>query len=286
MRPSRQTTLSRPAVLDGVGLHTGAACSVALTPAPENFGIRFEVADGAEIAAGAGNVFDTKLGTSIRDGQGRAVRTIEHLMAAAAISGVDNLRVKIAGEELPILDGSAAPFVAAISGAGVVLLDAPQRAFKVISTVEFSDGASWIRATPDKGRIVSATIEFDDAAIGRQSASIDLGDATARRRLAGARTFCRLADVNAMRAMGLSLGGSLENAIVVDGARVLNGEGLRDEEEFALHKVLDLVGDLALAGAPIYGRIEAFRPGHDINVRFLKLLLKGGRLAEIRDQNG
>lgn len=285
MRPSRQTTLSRPTVLNGVGLHTGKPCSITLAPAPENYGIRFEGGDGAEIVADARNVFDTKLGTSIRNAQGRTVRTIEHLMAAASISGIDNMRIKIEGEELPILDGSAAPFVAAMNDAGVATLDAWRRALKVISPFEVSDGARWIRATPFEGRLVSATIEFDDAAIGRQSASIDLGDASARRRLADARTFCRLADVNAMRAMGLSLGGSLENAIVVDGARVLNGEGLRDEEEFALHKVLDLVGDLALAGAPIFGRIEALRPGHDLNVRFLRGLLSDGCAAEISGQN-
>lgn len=285
MRPTRQTTLARPTVLDGVGLHTGKACSVTLAPAPEHYGIRFECADGAEIVADAEHVFDTKLGTSIRNRHGRIVRTIEHLMAAASISGVDNLRIKIEGEELPILDGSAAPFVAAMGDAGVAMQDAWRRAFEIMAPHEISDGPRWIRATPFEGRSVSAMIEFDDAAIGRQSASIDLGDASARRRLAGARTFCRLADVNAMRAMGLSLGGSLENAIVVDGARVLNGEGLRDEEEFALHKVLDLVGDLALAGAPIFGRIEASRPGHDINVRFVASLPTSGCVAEISGQN-
>lgn len=281
MRASNQKTLAGPVALGGIGLHTGSPCAVRMEPAPENSGVLF-LSGSDEIAARVENVFDTKLGTSIRNLNGRVVRTVEHLMAAVSISGLDNVHVRIDGDELPVLDGSAAPFVEAIAGAGLAEQKEPRRVLRVDKSFEIVDGDRWIRASPHHGRLIDVSIRFEDEAIGSQRASADLSDAAAQRRLARARTFCRLADVDAMRSIGLSLGGSLDNAVVVDGDRIMNDSGLRDPSEFAYHKMLDLVGDLALAGAPLIGKIEAARPGHDLNVRFVKELLASGAVIERR----
>lgn len=277
MRVINQTTLANPATLSGIGLHSGASCRARLRPARAGSGIAFRVpaengsSDLAPIAATTANVSSTSLGTSLTSG-GRSVRTIEHLLAAAAIAGVDNMIVDVTGGELPILDGSAAPFIEAILGAGIMDLSAPRAAIRIAMPTEMTDGARSIRAMPSEGRVLDVSIDFEDPAIGAQSLSIDLDDRDALLRLGRARTFCRLKDVTAMRARGLSLGGSLDNAVVVDGDRIVNPAGLRDPQEFVLHKALDLLGDLTLAGAPIIGTIRAIRTGHDLNVTFLRRL--------------
>lgn len=279
MRAVRQSTLAKSVTLSGVGLHSGELCRVTLCPASADTGVVFRIlgADGMcksdPIAAVAASIGDTRLGTSLRGADGSEVRTIEHLMAAVAIFSLDNVLVDVEGSEVPILDGSAAPFLDAIECAGISLTGPARTALKIVLPVEVRDGERSIRATASERRVLDVSIDFPDKAIGAQSLTIDLDDLSSMRRLAGARTFCRLCDVNAMREAGLSLGGSLENAIVVDGERVLNDKPLRDPNEFALHKALDLVGDLALAGAPIIGRIEAVRPGHDLNARFLRRLM-------------
>ena len=278
MRVVRQSTLAKPVSLSGVGLHTGDPGSVTLLPADANTGIVFHLlgAGGARcgypLAANAAAICETRLGTCLAGGDGRIVRTIEHLLAAIAIKSIDNIAVEIAGPEIPIMDGSAGSFLEATDQAGIKLQNAPRQALKVISPIEVSDGERFIRAERSDRRLLQVDIAFADGAIGERSISIDLDDPSALRRLAGARTFCRLADIDAMRAAGLGRGGSLDNAVVVDGDRILNADGLRDPEEFVLHKALDIVGDLALAGAPIIGRIEARRPGHDLNARFLRRL--------------
>ena len=279
MRVIRQSTLARRVSLSGVGLHTGETSRVTLCPAAEDSGVVFFRTDadgnrnGAPIAATIAMIGDTRLGTSLLPAEGRSVRTIEHLMAAVSLAAIDNLEVEIAGDELPILDGSAAPYLDALVRAGTRRQRSAQTVIKIISPIEVSDGERLIRATPCERRLIDVSIQFSDRAIGAQSLSLDLDDPAAIRRLANARTFCRLSDVTAMRAAGLSLGGSLDNAIVVDDGKILNEAPLRDPHEFALHKALDLVGDLALAGAPIIGRLEAIRPGHDLNARFLRRLL-------------
>lgn len=278
MRKARQKTLSKSVALEGIGLHTGMPCRAFIRPAPADSGIRFVCGRNGElnqpaIAARVENVFDTRLGTSLRSRDSKVARTIEHLMAACALAGIDNVDIEIDGPELPILDGSAAPFAEAMLQAGAIEQDAPRRLLRVTAPFELRDGERFIKASPHDGRIIEIAIEFDEAVIGEQTARLDLDDDISVRRLSSARTFCRLADVDAMRSAGLALGGSLDNAIVVDGERILNDSGLRDPDEFALHKALDLVGDLALAGAPIIGRIEAVRPGHDLNVRFVAGLL-------------
>lgn len=276
MHALQQTTLAKAVFLSGTGLHSGAPCRAALRPARADLGVVFRLANkdrpASLIPASVGAIAATRLSTSLADASGATIATVEHLMAAVMITGVDNLLVDVSSAELPILDGSAAPFVEAIDRAGVKQLSAARQSIKLMAPIEVSDGDRRIRATPYDGRLLDIAIAFDDAAIGAQSLSIDLDDAPSMRRLAQARTFCRLADVDAMREAGLSRGGSLDNAIVVDGGRILNPQGLRDPAEFALHKALDLIGDLRLAGAPILARIEARRPGHDLNARFLKRL--------------
>ena len=278
MRVVSQSTLERPVAISGVGLHSGAPCRVTLHPETAGAGIIFHVIgengkrQGAPIAADVAAVSETRLGTCLRGADGGAVRTVEHLLAAISISSVDNIRVEIEGPEIPVMDGSAGPFLDAIDRAGKKTLSAARTALKVTAPIEVRDGDRFIRATPGDRRRLDVSIAFADAAIGGASISLDLDKPEILRRLARARTFCRLADIDAMKAAGLGRGGSLDNAIVVDGDRILNAGGLRDPDEFVLHKALDMVGDLALAGAPIIGRIEAMKPGHDLNVRFLRRL--------------
>lgn len=273
-----QTTLASAVSLSGVGVHSGARATAQLKPAPADAGIVIHRlgsigrAMSAVIPATLDNVADTRLSTTLASA-GAVIGTIEHILAALSLCDVDNAVIEVDASEAPILDGSAAPIIEAIEKAGFRSLNASRLVIRVLKPVEIEDGARLLRVEPDEGRRLHVAIDFDDPAIGAQSASLDLERASDRRRIGQARTFCRLDDVEALRASGFSRGGSLENAIVVDKGRVLNPGGLRDPHEFALHKALDLVGDLALAGAPILGRFTARRPGHDLNVRFLKALL-------------
>lgn len=278
MRNIRQTTLARSVTLSGVGLHSGEPGRVILHPEGEGAGLVFHFLDhrgarcGAPLAATAAAISETRLGTCLEGADGRSVRTIEHLLAAIAISGIDNVAIEIDGPEIPVMDGSATPFLHAIDQAGMKTLSAAREVLKIAAPIEIADGERVIRAEPGDQRILEIDISFADAAIGERSITLDLDDPVSMRRLARARTFCRLADLDAMRAAGLGRGGSLDNAVVVDGDRILNAGGLRDPEEFVLHKALDIVGDLALAGAPIVGRVSARRPGHDLNAQFLRRL--------------
>jgi UDP-3-O-[3-hydroxymyristoyl] N-acetylglucosamine deacetylase len=270
-----QTTLAKAVFIDGAGLHSAAAASVVLRPAPAGRGVVFRRAGGGETPARRDMISATRLNTGLGTGAAR-VATVEHLMAAIALAGVDNILIDIDGPELPALDGSAAPWLDALLHAGLRPLEAPREAITITAPVAVEDAGRSIRGEPFAGRIVEVSIDFPDAAIGAQSVRLDLDDPCDVRRVARARTFCRLAEVEELRAGGLSLGGSFDNAVVVDGARVLNPSGLRDPDEFALHKALDLIGDLRLAGAPIIGRIIAHRPGHDLNARFLAALAAAG----------
>lgn len=215
----------------------------------------------------------TRLGTTITLPGGAVIGVIEHLMAAIAIAGLDNVEIEVEGDEMPVLDGSAAPFLEAVYDVGIVQQLGAGRPLRIVESIEVCDGPRRIRVEPADRSTLDLSIDFPDAVIGRQSVCLDLDDGAAlRRRLAPARTFCRLADVEEMRAAGLARGGSLDNAIVVDDAALLNRDGLRDPQEFALHKALDLIGDLRLVGWPIAGRIEAERPGHDLNNRLARAL--------------
>ncbi len=269
--PAFQRTLKKTVEFAGVGLHSGEACRVVLTPASADAGIVFQRTDLAApdnvIAAIPENVACANHGTTLTNEAGVSVATVEHLMAALALTGVDNVTVDIDGPEIPILDGSAAAFVTEIAQAGLSELRSRRRPLVITETERVADGERSIKVEPHAGRLVEIEIDFGDCLIGRQALCLDLDDPAVIARLASARTFCRLNEVEALRAAGLIRGGALSNGIVVDGDRVLNEEPLRDPAEFALHKALDLIGDLYLLGGPVIGRIHAVKPGHDLNTR-------------------
>ena len=275
-----QETVSRPVTVSGVGLHLGKLATATIHPAAPNAGIVFQRTDLE--ACENGNCFinatpmavaDAQLGTRLANASGISISTVEHMMAALAICGVDNALITVDGPELPILDGSAEPFVKEIQRVGKLPLAAGRNAFAVTAVTEEKDGDRFVRVEPSSKRILDVTIDFEEEAIGHQRVVIDLDSLEIdEHRLSSARTFCRLGDVEKMRAAGFSLGGSLDNAIVVDGDKLLNEFGLRDPKEFVLHKALDLLGDLYLLGGPILGRITAFKPGHDLNTRCARRL--------------
>ena len=245
-------------------------------PASAEYGIWFRRSDvvGSDnmIAARWDSVVPTRLCTRLVNADGTSVSTVEHVMAALAGCGIHNALVEIDGPEVPILDGSAAPFVTGFAGCGVRALDAPVRAIEVLEAVEVRDGAARARLVPAKTLCIDFDIDFEDAAIGRQQKVLDMANGTFVRELCDSRTFCRKADVDHMRANGLALGGTLENAVVVDGGSVLSPGGLRHDDEPVRHKMLDALGDLALAGAPLLARYEGHRAGHALTNKLLRAL--------------
>jgi UDP-3-O-[3-hydroxymyristoyl] N-acetylglucosamine deacetylase len=272
-----QITLATPVTMSGVALHSGVQSTIRILPAPANSGVTFVRTDVRDeersciIQATPEAVVDSRLGTRLSSPEGVSVHTVEHLMAAFSICEIDNAIVEIDEIELPILDGSALPYVAAFDDAGLKTQNAPREHIVVSRPFELQSGDRYIGVFPALSSSIEVSIEFDDRAIGAQSLCVDLDDKEClRRRLAPARTFCLLRDVEAMRTAGFALGGTLENALVVDGARILNPGGLRDAQEFALHKALDLLGDLRLLGKPIRGRIVARRCGHEFNAEFAR----------------
>jgi len=271
-----QNTLKTQVTFEGVGLHSGAPVRMVLRPAAAGFGIWFKRSDielgDAMIPALWNHVDRTPLCTRLENKSGVTVSTVEHLMAALAGTGIHNALIEIDGPEVPILDGSAAPFMRGIMRHGVRQQDAPLRAIEILIpvTVE-ADGA---RATlmPADRLEISFTIDFADAAIGRQSKTLDMRNGAFARELCDSRTFCRLEDVDQMHANGLALGGTMDNAVVVDGEDVLSPGGFRHADEAVRHKMLDALGDLALAGAPILGRYEGNRAGHSLTNTLLRAL--------------
>jgi UDP-3-O-[3-hydroxymyristoyl] N-acetylglucosamine deacetylase len=274
----RQRTLKAPIGCVGVGLHSGLRVNMTLRPARADHGVVFRRTDlGIEIPARFDHVVDTRLATvlGLDDGTAR-IGTVEHLMAALAGSLIDNVVVEVDGPELPILDGSAAPYQFLLDCAGSVEQDAPRTVIHVNRRVHVSEGdafAEFRPASPGRTHLhMAMSIDFSAAAIGRQALSLELTPESFRRELARARTFTLVQEIEQMRAAGFARGGSLDNAVVVDQARVLNPAGLRMPDEFARHKLLDAVGDLALAGAQISGRFIAHRSGHALNNRLLRAL--------------
>ncbi|MCS6931787.1 MAG: UDP-3-O-acyl-N-acetylglucosamine deacetylase [Acetobacteraceae bacterium] len=268
-------TLASAICCVGVGLHSGRRARLTLAPGEPGRGILFRRSDlGIDIPATADAVVDTRLNTTI-GAQGARIGTIEHVMAALAGAGVDDAVVEVDGPEVPILDGSAEPFLFLLRCAGIARSHLPRRTIEVLKTVRVEDGGAFAELSPAPlpGFEAAMTIEFDAAAIGRQSLSLRVTEDTFRRCLADARTFTTAEEVSRARAAGLAKGGSLHNAVVVDGALVLNPGGLRHPDEFVRHKLLDAVGDLALAGAPIRGRFTGHRSGHALNVRLVRALL-------------
>lgn len=281
--PQVQQTLSTVVELAGAGLHTGRPARLRLLPAPAGQGIRFRRADlpgSPEVRALWDHVTDTRLSTVIGLEGGPSVATIEHLMAALAGLGVHNVTAVLDGPEVPILDGSSRDFALAILRAGRRGQGEPVQAVRVLRPVEIRQGEAWARLEPAAGFEIVFSIDFDIAAIGRQSLRLDMANGTFVRELADARTFCRLSDVEAMRANGLALGGSTDNAVVFDDARVLTPGGLRHGDEPVRHKMLDALGDLALAGGPLIGRYTGHRAGHALtNALLCKAFAEPGALV-------
>ena len=269
-----QTTVKSAVSFTGIGLHSGRDTRVTVQPASAEYGIwfrRIDVTDrDAMIAARWDAVVPSRLCTRVENAAGVSVSTIEHLMAALAGCGIHNALIEVDGPELPILDGSSAPFVSALVARGVRRLPAPVRAFKILDKVEVKDGDAFARIEPSENFEIDFRIEFADAAIGTQSKSLSMANGAFIRELCDSRTFCRNSDVNAMRANGLALGGTMENAVVVDGAQVLSPGGLRHADEAVRHKMLDAMGDLALATRPILGRYTGFRAGHALTNKLMR----------------
>ncbi len=252
------------------GLHTGRDIQVILSPAPANSGIVFQRVDlpGAKrLEAVVDNVHSTQLATTLGEGENR-ISTVEHLMAALVSLGVDNILVEVNGPELPVFDGSAAPWVKLLKDAALRDLGVSRRAYVVTRPFMITDGDKSIEVHPASRFSVEAAIDFNGA-IGRQLFRYVDGDETFIREVSRARTFCFLKDVEFMRSRGLALGGGLENAVVIGDDGILNPEGLRYGDEFVRHKLLDFIGDLAMAGAPVIGRFIITKPGHELNRRFV-----------------
>lgn len=272
-----QKTLKTAINCSGIALHSGARVSMSLIPAAPNHGIVFKRTDiagkGAEIKATYDNVIETTLCTKIGNSDGVSVATIEHLMAAIAGCGIDNLLIEINGPEVPVMDGSAAPFVFLIECAGVASQEAPRMAIRIERDVCVQDGERMAAFSPDEGSQLDFVIDFDNPAINRQEYSLQMGRGVFKEELSKARTFGFLHEVEYMRANGLARGGSLENAVVVSADGVMNEEGLRFDNEFVRHKILDAVGDLFLAGMPIIGRYSGICSGHYLNNQLLRALM-------------
>jgi UDP-3-O-[3-hydroxymyristoyl] N-acetylglucosamine deacetylase len=272
-----QHTVLGPAIFAGVGVHTGAHVRVSVRPAPTDTGIVFVRTDVTDrdnrVAAAAEAVCKTQLGTVIGNGEGVTVSTIEHLMAAFATLGVDNAIVELDGPEMPIMDGSSEPFVQILDQAGRRQQDAPRRYIEILAPIEVVDGEKSARLLPSSQFEVAFEIVFDSPVIGRQAVDLVMSEEAFRTELANCRTFGFAHEVEALRAMGLARGGSLENVVVIEGDRVLNPEGLRRPDEFVRHKALDAIGDLYVLGAPIIGRFEGRLAGHAINNQLVRALV-------------
>jgi UDP-3-O-[3-hydroxymyristoyl] N-acetylglucosamine deacetylase len=273
----RQRTLSGVTVFAGIGVHSGRHVRVALKPAPANHGIVFVRTDVADrdnrVPALAECVASTQLNTEIHNAAGVTVSTIEHLMAAFAALGVDNAVVELDGAETPIMDGSAAPFIAILDRVGVREQDAPRRAIEIVERVEVRNGEKWAALTPAPRFEVAFELDYKSRAIGNQRIDLAVTETSFRTELAAARTFGFLHEVEQLKALGLGKGASLDNAVGLDGDRVINPEGLRMEREFVRHKALDAVGDLYTLGAPLIGRFESIRGGHALNNALCRALL-------------
>jgi UDP-3-O-[3-hydroxymyristoyl] N-acetylglucosamine deacetylase len=273
-----QHTLNLSISFVGPGLHSGQTVSLVIQPAPADTGrvfVRQDVpADRAEIPARWNAVTDTRLSTTVSNRFGVKVATIEHLMAALQASGVDNARIVLNGPEVPILDGSSEPFIRLIRQVGLYQQDEERRVIVVRRPVRVEEQGKWAVMIPDTRPSMDMTIEFDSKAIGRQQLSVPLDRESFERELADARTFGFQDQVDTLRALGLTRGGSMRNAVLVNETGVVNPEGLRHPDEFVRHKILDAIGDLALAGAQILGRIVGYRSGHALNNALLRELLQ------------
>ena len=276
----------------GVGLHGGQRVELTLRPAPPDSGIvfrRVDLATPVDIAVNALWITDTRLATTLSAGGDPGapkVKTIEHLLSACAGLGLDNLVVDINGEEVPILDGSAASFVFLLQSAGIELQDRPKRFIRIVKPVEVraGEGASlkWARLEPYEGYKLTFEIDFDHPAVNQtgQRVTFDMGSGRYKQEIARARTLGFTKDVEMMRARGLALGGSMDNALVIDDYKVLNGDGLRYDDEIAKHKMLDAIGDMLVIGHPLIAEYNGFRSGHELNNKLLRTLISDAEAWE------
>ena len=273
----KQRTLKTSVSVTGVGLHSGEKVTLSLRPAPVNSGIvfrRLDVKPVEEIQARADLVNDTRLSTCMEQ-NGVRIATIEHLMSALAGLGIDNACIEMNGAEVPIMDGSAGTFIFLLQSAGIVEQSAAKKFIRIKKTVEVKQGDKWVRFEPYNGYKLTFTINFAHPVFAntKQHVTVDLDEHSYIRDISRARTFGFMQDVENMRAQGLALGGSLDNAIVMDEYRVLNADGLRFEDEFVKHKVLDAIGDLYLLGHAVIGAFSGFKSGHALNNALLRELL-------------
>tara|TARA_R110000787_G_scaffold13803_4_gene42947 strand:- start:2083 stop:2991 length:909 start_codon:yes stop_codon:yes gene_type:complete len=272
----KQKTLKSAIGCSGIALHSGRNTVLNLKPADAGTGIRIRRTDlyngASEIIVDWAHVVDTRLATTVGNDYGTTVSTVEHLMSAIAGCEIDNLVIEVDGPEIPVMDGSAAPFVFLIECAGVVEQEAPRKAVKILKPIAVGDGTRSLTVLPADEFSISFDIDFASAAIDRQHYAIGDIESDFKSEISRARTFGFEHEVEAMRSAGLALGGSLDNAVVVSGDRVLNEEGLRFEDEFVRHKILDCIGDLYLAGGPIIGKVQATRSGHELNNALLRAL--------------
>ncbi len=273
----RQRTIKTAIRATGVGLHTGEKVYMTLRPAPENSGIvfhRVDLDEPVQVPADPLLVGETNLGTTlIKDGV--KVATVEHLMSALAGLGIDNLAVDLSAAEVPIMDGSAGPFVFLLQSAGIEEQNAAKRFIRVRKKIRVEHDGKWAELTPFNGFKVNFEIAFNHPVFNRlrQDATIDFSSTSFLKEVSRARTFCFLRDVEALRARNLTLGGSMDNAIVLDDFRILNEDGLRYSNEFVIHKILDAIGDVYLLGHTLLGSLSAYKSGHDLNNKLLRKML-------------
>lgn len=283
-----QKTIRQPIEITGIGLHSGRAVHMVMRPAPADQGIVFVRTDmpNGYIPARWDLVSDTRMCTVISNEHGAAVGTIEHVMSALRGCGIDNVTIEIDAAEVPAMDGSAMPFVDLIEEVGTDVQDAPRHAIRILKDIRVEHDGKWATLSPADGSIFSGEIEFDHQSIGRQKFRTQLLNGNFKSDIADSRTFGFLQDIEAMKKAGLGLGGSLDNAVVLDETRVMNPGGLRHGDEFIRHKLLDAIGDLYLAGGRIIGAYEGFKAGHALNNQLLRALFSRPDAFEIVDIYG
>ena len=285
-----QHTLKKTVSIDGIGLHSGVSVHLNIHPATSDHGIIFKQTQQNDIPeqkqlipAKWDCVVDTRLCTVIGNEHGVTVGTVEHLMAALRGCGIDNALIEIDGPEVPILDGSSTVFVQAIEEACIQVQSQPRRAIRILKEVTYQEGDKTVKLSPSSTPVYSGQIDYDNPVIGSQRYTIKLVNGNFKHDLADCRTFCLLKDVEAMQANGLAKGGTLDNAIVVDDNGVMNEEGLRCHDEFIRHKLLDAIGDMALAGGLVLGSYDSERAGHDMNNKALRALFADPDAWEVVD---
>jgi len=282
---ARQTTLAREIQLTGTGVHSGAPVSLTLHPAEADTGLRFLVTKRgrviSEIAAHVANVKNLTLCTVIGDGAGTTVSTVEHLLAALRGLSIDNLYIEIDSKEVPIMDGSSAEFVDAIDRVGIRELSEPRKYIRVLKQVRVEEGGCWGELEPHAGFRMDVEIDFSSPVIGRQRLQYEMSPGVFRHELSRARTFGFMSDVEKLWKAGLALGADLTNTVAIGDGKVMNREGLRFPQEFVRHKMLDAVGDLALAGMPLLGAYRSYKGGHKLNSMVLQALFADASNWEI-----